>query len=356
MKLTRQVIVNNMERFGDFQYYIDLHVVKIEENLAVYPDIAIEACKSLIEGVSKSILLRVDPTFDEEKATTGRNPKSVQQLFKMALEKVEELSEGFESGYIHSSGHIINMTQSMRTARGDISHGKSVPKQLSSTPVFAKLLADMTDLTIGYVLEHFFELEIDYRDRMRYDAKDYVEYNTWLDGTVEDFPIKTVSYSLLLHEHDYEAYEYLHRNDYRAFLDIDKEEEEADVPIAPEIDSPPETPVTGAPAPAEEEPARPKPVAETAPEGDIVPWTEEQEVALVAFVEDMGLKLPYARRVVQQYLFDGLRPLSDTVVETLVERPRLLARREIVVATTERLLAFANHIKPEAAPGGGVGE
>jgi hypothetical protein len=346
MQLTKKVITEHIKRFSDFQYYIDVPIIKIESNLEDFPDVAIEACKALIEGVSKSILIRLDPTFDEKKATTGRNPRSVQQLFKLALEKVNEMSSGFETGYVHSSGHIINMTQSMRTARGDISHGKSVPKLINSSPAFAKLTASMTDLTVSYVLEHFFVINADYRDRLRYEAEDSKEFNLWLDDTVEDFPISTVSYSYLLHEHDYEAYEYLYQNDYQTHLESEKEDESADADalLVDGTSTPPISVEEGVRETKEETgKARAEPIV---PEGDIVPWTADDEAELVALATALNLKLPFARRVVQQYIFDRLTPLADSIVETLTERPRLMERRRKVEGTTERLLALAEIIAP----------
>jgi hypothetical protein len=49
MENTRKIITENIDLFPEFQYYVDVVVLKIEENEVTHPDISIESCKSLIE-------------------------------------------------------------------------------------------------------------------------------------------------------------------------------------------------------------------------------------------------------------------------------------------------------------------
>jgi hypothetical protein len=232
MDTLKEILQKNEGKYPDFKYYF-LHISKIESNLFLNPDIAIETCKSLIEGISKSILNRIDNTFNEKLETTGNRAKSVQQLFKRALEKIAEQNEKFEQGFVHSSGQIINITSEIRTERGDISHGKSAPKEISSTPQFAVMISKMTDIILGYVLEHFFQIDLSYKEKLAYDSESMTSFNNWLDESV-DFPIAKAKYSHLLFEYDYDEYESRYNDEFLKSLDPDdykKEEIEIVAPI-----------------------------------------------------------------------------------------------------------------------------
>jgi hypothetical protein len=69
MQLVRTLITENNEKYEHFVYY-EAIIDVIEQNAASQPDICIEGCKSLIEGISKSILKSLDATFNQEEVDT----------------------------------------------------------------------------------------------------------------------------------------------------------------------------------------------------------------------------------------------------------------------------------------------
>ncbi len=217
MNLIVNLINANKKEYPEFEYYL-LHTEKINNNKLSYPDITIETCKSFIEGVSKTILNKLDSSFDEKLATSGRNPKSVQQLFKLALEKISKYNVDFEESFIHSSGQIINVISSIRTERGDISHGKSVPKIYNSTPEFAEMLANVTEQILVYVLNSFFKIKLS--EKLNYDSLE--EYNKWLDESIE-FPVKKALYSKILYENDYDEYEQRYKDEYLSSIEVSED-------------------------------------------------------------------------------------------------------------------------------------
>ncbi|MFA6618848.1 MAG: hypothetical protein WCT23_07260 [Candidatus Neomarinimicrobiota bacterium] len=338
MEKTKAIISTNLESFKDFEYYF-LHLEKINKNFETNPDIAIETCKSLIEGVSKSILNRLDNTFDEKTATSGRNAKSVQQLFKWALEKISEQNDDFEIGYVHSSGQIINITSEIRTERGDISHGKSVPKTNASTIEFAKLVMDMTDLTMSYVLKSFFEIDLDYKEKLNYVSEELQAYNNWLDENT-DFPIKKAKYSQLLYENDYDEYESRYSDEFLKTDDEKTEKEEA-IEDKPEIKK----------EPKQEEVKAEKPVKEieklvgTFDEESF--WDDATNEQTEEFAESEKLKIDGLKNLITDFLFSEKKPLRDDVSNTMNEKPSLKERAKTIDALTERIIAFANDLKKQ---------
>jgi len=362
MERVAKILIENKKKYPDFEYY-NLHLSKIQKNVIENPDIAIETCKSLIEGVSKSILNRLDVTFDEKTATSGRNPKSVQQLFKLALEKVAEQNENFESGFVHSSGQIINITSNIRTERGDISHGKSVPKTNNSTSEFSSMVSKMTDLVISYVLKHFFEIDLGYKEKLNYEDREMEAYNYWLDDNTY-FPIKKAKYSQLLFENDYDEYEIRYSDEFLKLGEDEEETEHKDKTVEVEINTIEEEIAEMSTTKKEfEKPSKPPSkiggffnfdsgMKEKKEPVDLVNtfnattfWTEEANKQLELFAESINLKAEKLKNLINNYLFTEKRSIRDEVVAAMNKKPTLVERRTIIEPLIDKIIKFANDLK-----------
>jgi hypothetical protein len=196
MQLVRTLITENNEKYEHFGYYEGIIDV-IEQHAATQPDVCIEGCKSLIEGVSKSILKSLDATFNQEEVD-GLN---FQPLFKRALQKLAEHKEEIEIDFIHRAVALIQILGEIRNKRGDISHGKLAPKELFSYAQFSKLVMQMTEGIVFYVLEQFFSIDLSYKEEIKYE--DNMEFNLWLD---ESNPMGNLSYSRALFDQDNVSY------------------------------------------------------------------------------------------------------------------------------------------------------
>lgn len=329
---------------SDFEYY-HLHIEKVNANKSTNPDIAIETCKSLIEGVSKSVLKRLDNTFDEKKETTGKNPRSVQWFFKKSLEKIAEKSEDFEATFVASSGQIINIISEIRTKRGDISHGKSVPKKSESSPEFAEMVVNMTDLIVSYTLKHFFHIDTIYGEKLNYftevDAENLegdipkemelnIKYNTYLDDSEPDFPISKVSYSQLLFENDYDEYETRYFDEFLKTLEKEEDEETTEEEVVP------------VPVEKEEQDF----VSLTNQFDETTFWTKENLDKLLEFIQVENLIEANTKKLIEEYLFTENPPFPDDVKASMVEKPSLLQFRKIKEELTQKIVEFAQTLKP----------
>ena len=350
MDRVRATITKNLEEHPEFAEYFKILAV-IETHESINPDICIESCRSLIEGVSKTIIIRFDSTKNADNVGD-----SFTTLFATARVLLSKQCIEIEEEFLKKYGGFISNLNDVRNKRGDISHGRQVPKTLNSSGKLASMVKSTTDSLLNYMLEHYFELDFPTVEKMDYDSKDQEAYNQWLDENGES-PVEKVTYSRILFEYDYDAYETRYWDEYIFTLETDEEAESAGTPeeTLPEPIGEPETkvlePVDDPETPPLEPVGSPEtrpaslPASKEIPEGDIVPWNDEQEAALAALVDDIKLKLPFARRVVQQYLFDGRMPLAEQIVETLPEKPRLKERRAIVEATTNRLVALAEQLQ-----------
>jgi hypothetical protein len=340
MERVKLLLQQYKHTYSDFEYY-HLHIEKIENNKSKNPDIAIESCKSLIEGVSKSVLNRLDISFDEKKESSGKNPRSVQWFFKKALEKIADKSEEFEASFVSSSGQIINIISEIRTKRGDISHGKSVPKLEESSPEFAEMVTNMTDLIVSYTLKHFFQIDTTSKEKLDYFPKDeeipteeeetILQYNTYLDESQPDFPISTTNYSLLLYENDYDEYETRFYDEFLKTLESEEVIEETDKEepkVIIEVNNPT--------------------IEHLVKEffADVF-WTEGKNDKLIEFSKQENLKETELKQVINFYLDEEKEPFPDSIKETMVDKPSLLEFRKIKRGLTQKIVEFAKSLNNE---------
>jgi hypothetical protein len=210
MQLVRSLISQNNEKYEHFSYY-ETVIEVIEQNVQKQPDICIESCKSLIEGISKTILL----TLNRGATRQALNAKDVKELFREALNELGRQNPATEVEFVRRATGVIQLLADLRTKRGDISHGKIAPKDLTSLAQFSRLVMHMTEGIAFYMLDQFFAIDISFSEEVHYE--DNEEFNEILD---REFPMEGIRYSKALFDQDNVAY-------CEQLLDYQNEEEEA---------------------------------------------------------------------------------------------------------------------------------
>lgn len=174
MLLTQQLLDHLPQRFSSFDYY-QIVVSKIVGNQRDNPDIAIESCKSLIEGLSKSILRHTDKSYrDSQRPTEELSP-----LFKKAVNAMAARGANIEESLTKSVGNFIHQLGSVRNERGDISHGKSAPKLIASSPHLAAMVIQATDGLVSFLLHELFAIDLSDFTPLAYN--DNPDFNNYLD-------------------------------------------------------------------------------------------------------------------------------------------------------------------------------
>lgn len=91
MNSLKELIIKNKEKFPEFEYYIPI-IETAERNQEEHPDITIECCNSLVQGISKTIIFSLLSSFITSLAKLPRvdikklvNNESVHIQFSMAL-------------------------------------------------------------------------------------------------------------------------------------------------------------------------------------------------------------------------------------------------------------------------------
>ena len=181
--------------YPEFGYYLK-HAAEIRNNEEGHPDIAIECCVSLLQGMSKSIVYRLDPAIDRKAFENGKLEYQVKQAFRV----IEDASDVVELALPRACSTVARLAGEIRNKRGDISHGKAVPKEVESDASLARLALDITEALARYLFAHLVRLD---DTDIRYS--EYPDLNDELDEVGPR--IGQTPYSRLLFENDFPAYE-----------------------------------------------------------------------------------------------------------------------------------------------------
>lgn len=147
---TKQIIESNKDKFPDFEYYHSVIKV-VEEKVDKSPDMSIESVKSLFEGMSKTIITRLQPEL--------KYKSDAHEIFKQALDAINEHTF-IERDFIRKSGALVLGIANIRNKRADISHGKAVPKELFSSSELAITIIQIADSMLSYILSIYFSIDL----------------------------------------------------------------------------------------------------------------------------------------------------------------------------------------------------
>jgi len=193
MEKTRKLIIDHPGKLKHFEYYIGI-LDKIDENIQSMPDVTIESCKSLIEGISKTILENFSVTYGSK--------DSPDKLLKTVLEKFLNYSASIDQDFVWSAVGFTRRASQVRNSRGDISHGKSVPKLDCSDTDLAEFVAHTTDGIVSHILKVFVQIDQFGPDQINYE--DNSEFNDFLN---EENPLDgLLKYSKALFDQDSISY------------------------------------------------------------------------------------------------------------------------------------------------------
>lgn len=338
MEKTKAIITANLDSFEEFEYYFS--VIEIaEDSINKKPDVTIDCCKSLIEGVSKSVLIRLDNNYAENTKLVDK--LSAIKLFNKAIKLIAKFDNsliGKETDFLQKSKELVDTIINIRNDRGDISHGKFAPKpdEIISTSEFAVFVVNLTDSIVSFMLKTLFQIHVPKTSKLDYEGKEMQAYNNWLDENT-DFPIKKAKYSQLLYENDYDEYESRYSDEFLKIDDIGVEENA--------IETEPET---------QEEPQKEK--AETIePKKEIEKlvstfdedsfWSDAVNEKAEVFAQAEDLKIGELKKIISNYLFSDKKPLRDEVSIAMNEKPLLKERAKIIDTLTEKIIALANDLK-----------
>lgn len=190
-KLKQEIQRIKRHRLEYYHSHLDLVAGYIDEK----PDISIETCKALIEGISKLSLHLLN-----QEPLDSHNDEKFQALVKRALVELQK-GRGFSdaeacrrmSGFVHYIGEV-------RNEHCDIGHGRASLKEQINDAEFADLIVGITDNICTYMLRRLDRLA----DKVT-EYEDHPEFNDFLD---EQNPLPgKIRYSRALFDQEFETYE-----------------------------------------------------------------------------------------------------------------------------------------------------
>ncbi len=357
MEKTKAIILANLDKHSHFNEYFKI-VDIIETNEELNPDICIESCKALVEGISKTILIQLDVTKTVENIDDDDLPK----VFKNAIRVLSENCEDIEGDFVSRFSAIIQVLGEIRNKRGDISHGRMAPKFIFSSKKIATTVKQMTDSMLEYILEHYFSIDFSV-STLNYEDDTMLEYNTWLDEGLE-FPIKKAKYSKLLFENDYDEYESRYYDEFikskeeevveeiasdqekidesiESILEMEIESTEVveneDIEEFSSFDDDEETQVST------ENKTPTKQLVNKFDEETF--WNEKKHESIQRFAHENDLNREGLEELIENYLFSEMDPLRDEVVAIMNVKPKLHERQQVTKELVGRIIELANKLK-----------
>lgn len=205
MKEIKDLIAKNEARLPLLDYYL-LHIEDAERHKLDQPDRCIETCNALIEGVCKTILRTLDNAYDD-KHVEGLK---VKRLVQKALEEIARFDEEIEEEFPKKFADLVQELTTIRNNRGDIAHGRGVPKLEVSNSRFSRFLFRQTESAVLYLLESLVAIDLTLPRAVNYD--DNPDFNDDLDSEMEELFREAaieldIRYSEALYQQDQVDYE-----------------------------------------------------------------------------------------------------------------------------------------------------
>lgn len=205
MDAIRAIIAEKAGEFPNLDYYLEI-VEEAERHRSSQPDRCIETCKTLIEGVCRTILKTLDNAFDDKHV----DGMKLEPLVARTFEDISKYDVSSESQFASLFAKLIQELNRIRNARGDISHGRASPKSEVSSPEFSDFVFSLTESTIIYLLRVFTSISPRTYRAVRY--ADYPDFNECLDSEFSELlgdkaEFFSLSYSQALFDQDFVDYD-----------------------------------------------------------------------------------------------------------------------------------------------------
>lgn len=205
MNLLEELISKNLDYFPELSEYKEVVIVFLQDHKIKRPDMCIEGCKSLIEGLSKFIYFHLN--------NGNINHKDWKDYkFSQKYKKVVEILklDGYENEFVEINSQLVHKLGEIRNERGDISHGQSYPKDSYSDTEFARFIILWTEGLCYFLLSRYIMIKQKQKEEESmdvYNNEQFEEFDNYLDSLSPD--IKFIHYSKALKEQDPYQYELL---------------------------------------------------------------------------------------------------------------------------------------------------
>ncbi|CBN55257.1 MULTISPECIES: abortive infection family protein [Kamptonema] len=214
MESLEALVKRHIKEFPDFQYYgAFAEFISAIENYHqdLHTGVSLDCCNSLLQSICKTIITQIDPSIEGKSLNKGAKSET-NNLICEAAKLLQKNDDVYERDFISKLSQIGKHINELRNARGDLSHGKHIPKELLNDQDLSRLLREITESLSRYLISSFISFELEKKskedikieeDRIRYEESP--EFNEFLD---EEYPLDgKLLYSQALYTLYYEDYE-----------------------------------------------------------------------------------------------------------------------------------------------------
>ena len=171
--------------------------------------VSVDCCNSLIHSICKTIIIEITNKSASELDESQYN--NANKLVKEAVTLIQKNDDVYERDFTSQLGKIGQHIYNLRMARGEISHGRSIPKALIDDQDLSRLLREITESLARYLISSFFDFLLEQQSKENIKTKedltkyeDNPEFNDLLD---QEYPWGgKLLYSQALHTLYYEDY------------------------------------------------------------------------------------------------------------------------------------------------------
>ncbi len=218
------LVKRHLKEFPDFQYYgaFGEFISAIESyhkdlNMGVSSD----CCNSLLQSICRTIITQIDSV-----EVSSANSMRTDSLIRKAVTMLQKNDDVYERDFVSQLGKIGIYINGIRNSRGELSHGRLIPKELINDQDLSRLLREITESLSRYLISSFFSFKLEKIEEELKIEEDFIEYeknpdfNDLLD---EEYSYDgKLLYSQALYKLYYEDYEI----QLKAFLDEQESLEE----------------------------------------------------------------------------------------------------------------------------------
>ncbi|WP_414546192.1 abortive infection family protein [Nostoc sp. CCY0012] len=214
MESLEALVKRHLKEFPDFQYYgAFAEFISAIENYHqdLHTGVSLDCCNSLLQSICKTIITQIDPRVEGKTLNKGAKSET-NNLISETAKLLQKNDDVYERDFISKLSQIGKHINELRNARGDLSHGKHIPKELLNDQDLSRLLREITESLSRYLISSFFSFALEKQskedikieeDRIRY--KENPEFNDFLD---EEYLLDgKLLYSQALYTLYYEDYE-----------------------------------------------------------------------------------------------------------------------------------------------------
>lgn len=203
--------ISKMPSFNAFE----THITTIEETVEANPALSIETCKSLIEGICKTILTNKNIKYEEDIKFQG--------LVRQTVEELTVSTQCYKEKLCELARRIASVAQTIAEIRNDsgfASHGQDI-KTIPVNSTLSLFSSKISDVIGGFIL-HYYVIHNNPKKDSRIHYEDCQDFNEYFDD-VNPLQIGELilSASEALYFQDYEAYkeEYLYYSETKNEID-----------------------------------------------------------------------------------------------------------------------------------------